>query len=168
MPSPARRECPERAVDMIIRPLASVADAEAFRRLNEEWIARSFALEDEDRRQLADPVGVYIEPGGQILIAELDGRPVGCVAIVPDGTGAFELSKMAVSPGLRGQGTGRRLLVAAIEHARDLGASSLFLGSSTKLPDAVHLYESVGFAHVTPETLHMPYARASVFMQLVL
>ncbi len=155
-------------MDVTIRPFAGADDAEAFRRLNEEWIARSFALENEDRRQLADPVGVYIEPGGQILMAEFDGRPIGCVAIVPDGTGAFELSKMVVSPELRGCGTGRRLLVAAIEHARGLGASSLFLGSSTKLPDAVHLYESAGFEHVAPETLHMPYARASVFMQLVL
>jgi putative acetyltransferase len=154
-------------VEVTIRPFAA-ADAEAFRRLNQEWIAGIFALEDEDRRQLADPIGVYIEPGGQILIAEFEGRPVGCVAIASDGTGAFELSKMAVAPELRGRGAGRRLLVAAIEHARDLGATSLFLGSSIKLPDAVHLYESVGFEHVAPEALHMPYVRASVFMALVL
>ena len=75
---------------------------------------------------------------------------------------------MAVAPDLRGQGVGRTLLSAAIEHARGRGASSLFLGSSQKLANAVHLYESLGFQHVAPETLHMPYARADVFMQLVL
>lgn len=155
-------------MDVIIRPLAGAEDADAFRRLNEEWIAASFALEDEDRRQLSDPIAAFIEPGGQILMAELDGRPVGCVAIVPDGTGAYELSKMAVSPELRGRGTGRRLLAAAIEHARQLGARSLFLGSSTKLAGAIHLYEAVGFRHVAPEALHMPYQRADVFMQLTL
>ena len=121
-----------RPMDVAIRPLETAADATAFRALNEEWIARHFVLEAEDRRQLEDPVRAYVEPGGQILIAELGERPIGCVAIAPDGTGAWELSKMAVVPELRGLGTGRRLLVAAIERARELGARSLFLGSSDR------------------------------------
>jgi putative acetyltransferase len=75
---------------------------------------------------------------------------------------------MAIATELRGQGAGRKLLSAAIDHARELGASSLFLGSSRKLANAVHLYEALGFEHVAPETLHMPYARADVFMQLTL
>jgi hypothetical protein len=50
-----------------------------------------------------------------------------------------------------------------------LGARSLFLGSSTKLPGAIHLYESVGFRHVHPESLPpVPYTRADIFMQLSL
>jgi putative acetyltransferase len=155
-------------MDLTIRPLAGADDAAAFRSLNEQWIAEHFVLEDEDRRQLDDPVGAYITPGGQILIAESGGRRVGCVALAPDGTGAYELSKMAVAPDMRGRGAGRRLLAAAIDHARAAGATSLFLGSSTKLANAVHLYEELGFRHVAPETLHMPYDRADVFMQLVL
>lgn len=155
-------------MDLTIRPLESAADAAAFRALNEEWIARYFVIEALDRRQLDDPVSTYIEPGGEILIAELDGWPVGCVALMPDGTGAFELSKMTISPELRGRGAGRKLLMAAIDHARAMGARSLFLGSSTKLAAAVHLYEAVGFQHVAPAAIHMPYARADVFMQLAL
>ena len=155
-------------MELLVRPLQSAADAAVFRALNEEWIGRLFVLEDEDRRQLEDPVSAFVAPGGEVLIAEVQGRAVGCVAIVPDGTGAWELSKMAVAPELRGQGIGRRLLAATIARARELGASSLFLGSSTKLPNAVHLYEALGFRHVAPETLHMPYARADVFMQLAL
>ena len=155
-------------MDLKIRPLENAADAAAFRALNEEWISRYFVVEEEDRRQLDDPVAAYIDPGGEILIAELEGRPVGCVALVPDGTGAYELSKMAVAPELRGRGAGRRLLAAAIDRARNLGARSLFLGSSTKLANAVHLYEALGFRHVPPERLHMPYARADVFMELEL
>jgi putative acetyltransferase len=155
-------------MNVTIRPLRDEADAAAFRALNEEWIAEYFAIEPQDRRQLDDPVAAYIETGGEILIAELDGRAVGCVALMPDGTGAYELSKMAVAPVLRGRGAGRTLLTAAIEHARQLGAGSLFLGSSHKLANAVHLYEALGFRHVAPETLHMPYARADVFMQLVI
>lgn len=151
---------------MVIRPLATDADADAFRALNEEWIAAHFELEAEDRRQLSDPIAAYVAPGGEILLAEDEGRVVGCVAIVPDGTGAWELSKMAVTPAMRGRGTGRRLLEAAVARARERGATSLFLGSSRKLAPAVHLYEALGFRHVPPESLHMPYARATVFMQL--
>ncbi|MGX6448531.1 GNAT family N-acetyltransferase [Patulibacter sp. S7RM1-6] len=151
-----------------IGPLDGPEDAAAFRTLNEEWIVRHFALEDEDRRQLADPVAAYVAPGGQVLMARLEGRPVGCVAVVPDGTGAWEVSKMAVAPDHRGHGTGRRLLEAAVGWAREHGATSLFLGSSTKLAPAVHLYESVGFEHVAPASLHMPYARATVWMRMEL
>jgi GNAT superfamily N-acetyltransferase len=155
-------------MELLIRPAGGDADLAAFRTLNEEWISRHFALEAEDRRQLGDPVAAYLDPGGEILIAEHEGRAVGCVAIVPDGTGAWELSKMVVAPELRGRGAGRALVTATIARARELGARSLFLGSSTKLADAVHLYEALGFEHVAPETLHMPYARADVFMRLEL
>jgi len=155
-------------MNLTIRPLENAADAAAFRALNEEWIARYFVVKTQDRRQLDDPVAAYIDTGGEILIAELDGQPIGCVALVPDGTGAYELSKMTISPELRGQGAGRKLLTAAIDHARERGARSLVLGSSKKLAAAVHLYEALGFQHVPPATLHMPYARADVFMKLVL
>ncbi|NHC13614.1 GNAT family N-acetyltransferase [Motilibacter deserti] len=153
-------------MELTIRPLQTPEDAQAFRTLNEEWITRYFTLEPEDRRQLDDPFGVIVDPGGEILVAEIDGTVVGCVALRPTDDGVYELSKMAVSPGLRGRGIGRGIIAAAIERARALGATSLFLGSSTKLAPAVHLYESFGFAHVPADTVHMPYARADVFMQL--
>ena len=67
------------------------------------------------------------------------------------------------------RGLGRRLLQHAIAQARGLGAKSLFLGSNTRLKDAVHLYESVGFRHVKPESIPpMPYSRADVFMEMPL
>jgi putative acetyltransferase len=157
-----------RRMDVVIRPLDSAEDAVVFADLNREWISRLFTMEPEDRRQLEDPVAAYVEPGGEILVAELAGRPVGCVAIAPGQGGAYELSKMVVSSDLRGQGIGRRLLAAAVECARERGARSIFLGSSTKLADAVHLYEAAGFVHVSPDSLHMPYARADVFMHLQL
>jgi putative acetyltransferase len=98
-----------------------------------------------------------------------DAEAVRCVALIPMSNGVYELSKMAISPHMRGQGLGRRLLQHAISQARLIGIQSLFLGSSTKLPDAVHLYESVGFRHVRPETLPaMLYARANVFMEMAL
>jgi GNAT superfamily N-acetyltransferase len=145
-------------------------DAAVFGRLNEEWISSSFTLEAKDRETLADPFGHYVEPGGDVLLArDCEDRVIGCVALEPAGDGVFELSKMAVSPAERGRGTGRRLMNAAIDRARALGASSIFLGSNRSLTPAIALYESVGFRHVPRERIGpLPYARADVFMELPL
>jgi putative acetyltransferase len=166
MPSPE----PAASLPQIdIRPFATTEDAIAFRTLNEEWITRYFTLEKSDREYLNDPVNKIIRKGGQIFLVYLAQQAVGCVALVPIGNGVYELSKMAVSPGLRGMGIGRRLLEHAVSEARRIGAKSLFLGSNSKLENAVHLYESVGFRHVPAESLpEMPYVRANVFMELPL
>lgn len=152
-----------------IRSLTPDDDATAFRTLNEEWITEYFNLEAKDQEILNDPVGSILLKGGHIFIAYAGSEAVGCVALIPMEDGVYELSKMAVSPHLRGRGLGRRLLQHAIAQARSLGARSLFLGSNTRLKDAVHLYESVGFRHVKPESLPpMSYSRADVFMEMPL
>ncbi len=152
-----------------IRPLLPGDDATAFRTLNEEWITRYFTLEAKDRETLGDPEATILRKGGRIFLLYSDGEPVGCVALIPMEGGVYELSKMAVAPSQRGQGLGRRLLQHAIAQARLLGATSLFLGSSTRLESAVHLYESAGFRHVARESLpHLAYNRADVFMSLPL
>ena len=152
-----------------IRPLVAGDDATAFRTLNEEWITRHFSLEAKDRETLGDPENTILRAGGQIFMIYANAEAVGCVALIPMGKGVYELAKMAIAPHLRGQGLGRRLLQYAITQARLIGATSLFLGSSTKLPDAIHLYESVGFRHVDPVTLPpLPYTRANVFMEMPL
>jgi putative acetyltransferase len=153
-----------------IASMRTAEDAAAFSQLNEEWISSFFALEAKDRETLADPFGHYVDPGGDVLLArDGDDRVIGCVALEPTGNGVFELSKMAVSPVLRGRGTGRLLLDAAISRARSLGASSLFLGSNRRLAAAIRLYESAGFRHVPRERVGpLPYERADVFMELPL
>jgi len=157
------------ATDIEIRCLLPHEDASAFRRLNEEWITRHFVLEPKDIETLNDPGNTIFRKGGRIFMAHANAESIGCAALIPMSDGVVELAKMAVAPQYRGQGIGRRLLDYAIEQARTMGAKSVFLGSSTKLPAALHLYESVGFRHVDPASLGpMPYARADVFMQLSL
>jgi putative acetyltransferase len=167
--SAAKEERSSRSLTIEVRPLLPGDDPTAFRTLNEEWITRYFTLEAKDIEMLGDPENSILRKGGHIFMVYADAKPVGCVALMPMGNGVYELSKMAVSPQLRGQGIGRRLLQHAIAQAKLIGAKSLFLGSSTKLPSAVHLYESVGFRHVPPETLPpVPYTRANVFMEMAL
>lgn len=157
------------AAQLEIRSLAPGEDSTAFRTLNEEWITRHFTLEAKDRETLGDPERTILGKGGRVYLANLAGHTVGCVALIPMENGIYELSKMAVSPDARGRGIGRQLLLHALAEARRIGATSLFLGSSTKLANAVRLYESVGFRHVLREHLpHLAYARADVFMEMAL
>lgn len=154
-------------VEIAFRQLQLGEDGTAFKTLNEEWISRYFVLEKKDQETLGDPENTILRKGGKVFFVEMGGQTVGCVALIPMGGGVYELSKMAVSPAMRGQGIGRKLLEYAIAQARALEASSLFLGSNSVLKNAVHLYEAVGFTHVPAEKLpEMHYARADVFMEM--
>jgi GNAT superfamily N-acetyltransferase len=84
--------------------------------------------------------------------------------MIPAGAGRVELAKMSVAPTARRRGIGRELLQAALDWATRRGFAEVFLGSSTRLPAAISLYESAGFTHVSPTTLDMPYHRADIFM----
>lgn len=143
-------------------------DEKPFKELNEAWISRDFALEPADHEVLDDPRGKILAKGGQICIADLDGVVVGCCALVAMGPKEFELAKMTVSEGASGHGIGRRLLAFAIDLARALGACRLYLESNTKAANAIHLYEDLGFRHMSAPEHTSKYARANVFMDMVL
>ncbi|WP_220139967.1 GNAT family N-acetyltransferase [Nocardia huaxiensis] len=154
---------PQQTESITVSPMATPADARAFKELNEEWVRTLFTLEPADSKVLDHPERIVAE-GGQILIARAGDEIVGCGALLAEGHGVFEVSKMAVPPSHRGRGIGRIVLEALIAYARANGATRLYLESNTKLANAVHLYESVGFVHVAPPA-PSPYARADVYME---
>ena len=140
--------------------------AEAFARLNLEWIERFFAVEDSDRRMLGNPQQTIIDVGGQIFVA-LDGEtPVGVVAAIPEGEPGWDLAKMAVSPAYQGRGIGEMLGRAAVEYAWAKGARRMFLETNSRLANAVRLYERLGFRQTDPPQ-PSPYARSDVYMEIV-
>jgi ribosomal protein S18 acetylase RimI-like enzyme len=137
----------------------------AFATLNVEWLEHWFVVEDYDREVLGNPEKYILANGGHILFAIDEGeRVLGTVALKHEGDGVYELTKMAVSPEARGSGVGRRLMEAALELYRTLGARELFLESSSKLGPALALYESVGFRHHPAPRAGSHYARADVHM----
>ncbi len=143
-------------------------DEDAFRRLNEEWIVRYFALEEKDIEALRTPRETILERGGRVLFAVRGGETVGCCALLTLGPGEFEVAKMAVTERAQGCGIGRRLLQAAIETARAAGATRLFLETNSTLTPAVRLYESAGFRHIPAGRRRAsPYARSNVQMELI-
>jgi len=143
-------------------------DEAAFLRLNEDWISRDFSLEPADRAIIGDPKTHILDGGGQICIAESDGEAIGCCALIAIAPGEFELAKMTVAEKARGAGAGRRLLQFVVGVARLMGARRLYLESNTKAAAAIHLYEQLGFRHLPGPPHPSKYARANVFMEMLL
>jgi putative acetyltransferase len=151
-----------------IRPFQP-GDETPFRTLNEAWISKYFTIEDADRILLEHPVANIVQAGGHIVMAMAGHKAIGCCALLANGPGEFELAKMAVLESERGRGIGRRIIEYTINYARSLGARRLYLETNSKLANAIHLYEAVGFRHVSPGELPpTPYARADVFMEMKL
>lgn len=148
-----------------IREFAA-GDAKVFRVLNEEWILQFFALEDKDRATLGDPEGKILARGGRIFFVIVDGVAAGCVALLAMGPGEFEVGKMAVTAASQGLGLGRKLMMRAIEAARESGTARLYLETNQLLTPAIALYESVGFKRLPPA--ESPYKRVDVRMELLL
>ena len=137
-----------------------------FARLNLEWLRRWFVVEPFDEEVLGDPERHILAGGGRVLFA-LDPertRAIGTVALRHDGDGVYEMTKMAVEPGMRGHGVGRALVLAAIDAWRGLGGRELYLESSSILEPALHLYRSAGFVHRPAPRPGSHYARADVHM----
>lgn len=152
-------------------PTIEIADfqpryANDFRDINLEWIETLFAVEPIDREVLEDPQTHILASGGQILLALLDGRPVGAGALMQTSPGRFELTKMGVRSAARGYQAGTRLLQALVNRAVDLGADELYLLTNHKCEAAVHLYEKSGFVHDEEimERYGKNYARCDVAM----
>ena len=137
---------------------------EAFRRLNEAWIARYFRLEEPDTRVLEAPQAQILDKGGHILVAVRDGEPIGVCALLRVDDTTFELAKMAVAEEARGLGAGFLLGEAANEKAREAGASRLILESNTVLEPAIALYRKLGFEECTG--VPSEYSRCNIHMEL--
>jgi GNAT superfamily N-acetyltransferase len=153
---------------LTFRPFEA-GDETAFRELNEAWIKQYFAMEAKDSKVLNDPVEYILRPGGEIVMAMLGDRAVGCCALLPMVDGGFEVAKMAVAEECRGRGFGKKLLANVVECARQMGAKRLYLETNKKLSNAIHVYESQGFTHLPPERVQRsPYARADVQMEMFL
>ena len=141
---------------------------EAFKQLNEEWISKYFKMEAADHKALDNPQQNIVDPGGHILVALYNNEPVGVCALMKmdDPVYEYELVKMAVSPKAQGKNIGWLLGIAAIDKARSLGATKLYLESNTILKPAINLYHKLGFRKVIGHAT--PYERCNIQMELVI
>lgn len=85
---------------------------------------------------------------------EQDGRVVGNVTVSrPTGHAhRWQISNVAVLDKYRGQGIGRRLMEAALDHVTRRGGRTAYLYVRDDNPSAMHLYLGLGFAEVDRST----------------
>ncbi|MCE3552104.1 helix-turn-helix domain-containing GNAT family N-acetyltransferase [Pseudonocardia sp. RS11V-5] len=99
----------------------------------------------------------FTPPAGELLVAMLDGEPVGCVGVRfrPE---VAEIKRMWVAPAARGLGLARRLLAEIEERARVHGLRATRLDTNGALVEAIALYGSAGYREVPPFNDN-PYAQ---------
>jgi GNAT superfamily N-acetyltransferase len=106
--------------------------------------------EPHARRRLRPTAEQFDPPGGVFLLANADGRAVGCGGIRRWGPGMGEIKRMYVDPAARGRGIGRTILLGLEAAAGDRGYRSIRLETGTPQPEALRLYEAAGYVRIDP------------------
>lgn len=114
--------------------------------------------------ELAGLPGKYAAPAGRVLLASLNGRPMGCVALRPLDAATAELKRLYVRPAGRGLQLGRKLAQQMCALAESLGYQRIRLDTMPPMTAAQQLYASLGFTSVAPYVYNP--VEGTRFMQL--
>jgi GNAT superfamily N-acetyltransferase len=98
--------------------------------------------------EMASLPGIYAPPDGVLLVAMVAGRAAGCVGVRRFGPEICEMKRHYVRHPFRGKGLGRRLSLATLDRARELGYRSMYLDTLPWMREALGLYQSLGFAPI--------------------
>jgi GNAT superfamily N-acetyltransferase len=112
-------------------------------------LGRRFADGFDHARSISASAPELRPPGGVMLMATLDGEPVGCGAVKFHADAPSEIKRMWVAPSARGLGLSRRLLGALEEHAAR-SHPIVRLETNAALTEAIALYQSSGYVEVSP------------------
>lgn len=85
----------------------------------------------------------------EVVVAFLGDIPVGCGAIKPFSERTSEVKRMFVHPENRNRGIAAKILAELEDWAAELGFSDCVLETGKKQPEAIALYQKVGY-HITP------------------
>jgi len=85
----------------------------------------------------------------EVIVAYHDENPIGCGAIKPFSATEAEVKRMFVHLDYRKQGIAAKVLNALEGWATELGFSSCVLETGKKQPEAIALYQKVGYL-ITP------------------
>lgn len=105
--------------------------------------------------ELAGLPGKYAPPSGALLLAWVNGKAMGVVALraLGDlGDGIAEMKRLYVQPEARGLQLGRKLAEAIIAAARDRGYRRLRIDTLQRMQAANALYDALGFYEIPPYT----------------
>jgi GNAT superfamily N-acetyltransferase len=88
--------------------------------------------------------------GQRVLVAELDGRAIGCLStstmtVLHRPAPVGRISMMVIAEDLRGQGIGAKLVAAAERTLRDKGCQLVEVTSNLRRTDAHRFWERIGY-----------------------
>lgn len=100
--------------------------------------------------EIAERLGLIEADGRQVLVAELEGRVVGCLStsmmrVLHRPKPVGRISMMVVDEALRGQGVGKALVRAAERVLHDAGCGLVEVTSHLRRTEAHGFYESLGY-----------------------
>lgn len=135
-----------------ITPADLETDIKFIRELFKEYAAfLGFDLDFQDfKKELDELPGEYSPPDGCILLAKANGKIAGCVALRKMDENICEMKRLYVRPGFRGKGIGRKLSVAIVDKAREIGYEYMRLDTVPAMKEAIALYHSLGFKEIKP------------------
>ena len=137
-PSVARAESPE-----------AIGEARTLFREYEASLGVDLCFQGFEQ-ELAGLPGAYAPRTGALLLASVDARIAGCVALRRLAEGVCEMKRLYVRPEFRGRGVGAGLARAAIDAARRIGYARMRLDTLPSMSAAQRLYERLGFRDVAP------------------
>ncbi len=85
---------------------------------------------------------------GHFLMARREGRPIGCVALVPLDEATGEIKRLWIDASARGAGLSRRLMERMEDKARALSLTRLVLDTNRTLAEAQALYRRLGYQQI--------------------
>lgn len=105
----------------------------------------------------------YNNPTGALLLAYLNEKAIGCVALRQFDNSIAELKRMYIQPEYRQLKIGKRFLKWAIDIAKNLHYKSIRLDTLPTMTEAQHLYRSFGFNEIQP--YYFNPVKGTVFME---
>lgn len=149
-----------------IRQADNVKDITDIRRMfreYEKWLDIDLCFQSFES-ELAELPGKYAAPTGRLLVAEIDEKPAGCIALRKIDDETCEMKRLYVRDIFRGQNLGYLLIEELFKAARVVGYKKMRLDTlPSKMPQAVDLYQRFGFKEIVPYYLS-PIAE-TLFMQ---
>lgn len=144
--------------EVVIRRTETSADIDTVRQLCWEYrdylltfsaairpMMETFYPKDAYAVLMADLPVKHARPRGVILLAEIDGEPVGCGMTHALNAEDVEVKRVFVRDVARGTGAGARLSQALVDQARADGFKRVLLDTAAQFTHAQKLYEKLGF-----------------------
>jgi len=137
------------AVHIDTEPPASADARECLNAFYRE-LARRFDTGFDPAKSRSVNVDELVPPAGALVLARLDGRPIGCGALRRKSDDIGEVKHLWVDATARGLGIGRRLLDKLETLAREFGFHTVQLDTNRTLTEAQALYRASGYREVAP------------------